>query len=838
MALNKGTRLGSYEILSSLGARGMGEVYLAVDGRLDRKIALKLLPVEFTRDENRVRRFIQEAKAASALNHPNIITIHEIGDINGTQFIATEFIDGHTLRDWLANETINISSAIEVALQIASALAAAHEAGIVHRDIKPENVMVRSDGLVKVLDFGLAKLTAKTTASDTSAATALRIDTVPGMVMGTAAYMSPEQARGLELDPRTDIFSFGVVLYEIVAGRPPFRGTSSGDVIASILTQEPRSLCRVAPEAPQELERIVSKALEKDREERYQGIKDLLLDLKKLKRRLEFEAERARTGEPLSDGQSVNTGEVPGGSTAGKVAALTSEVGEIRTTSSAEHLLSGLRRHRWVALLITVALAIAIGGVAYFSGNNRTIESVAVLPFVNTGADPDTEYLSDGITESLINSLSQLRRLTVMSRDSVFRFKGQGASAQAAGRELKVQAVLSGRVTQRGDMLLISADLVEVGTNRQLWGEQYTRKLKDILAVQEEISREISNKLQSRLTGEEQRRLTKRYTENPEAYQLYLKARYHSTKLTEEGLKRGVEYLQQAIDLDPGYALAYAELSKSYLDLGGVLGFFSPKEFFPRAKAAAMKALELDETLAEAHAALASIKQYFDWDWVGAEKEVNRALQLNPNYAFAHNIHGTVLESTGRFDEAIAARKRAAELDPLSPFAVADVGYPSYYARRYDEAIEHYRRALELDPNFFWSYLWIGQARVQQGRYKEAIAEIDRAVALSGSQTRVIATLGHAYAVAGKKNEAHQVLDQLLKRSNDNYVSPYYIALVYTGLGEKDQAFEWLEKAYDDRESYFNLFKVEPVFDTLRPDPRYVNLLHRLGLTHRETGPL
>ena len=832
MSLKKGTRLGSYEILSHLGAGGMGEVYLAEDARLDRKIALKLLPTEFTKDENRVRRFVQEAKAASALNHPNIITIHEIGAADSTQFIATEFIDGRTLRDWMASEPTNLSAGIEVALQIASALAAAHAAGIVHRDIKPENVMVRSDGLVKVLDFGLAKLTSKRSDVDTSAPTALNIETDPGMVMGTAAYMSPEQARGLALDERTDIFSFGVVLYEIVAGRPPFRGDSAGDVMASILISEPVPLCRVAPEAPQELERIVSKALEKDREERYQGIKDLVLDLKKLKRRLDFEAEQLRTAGPLSNNpESVSTGEGLGASTAGKLAADTLEVGASRTNSSAEYLIGELKRHKWVALLLTAALALAIAGVAYFSANNRTIESVAVLPFVNSAADPDTEYLSDGITESLINSLSQLPRLTVMSRDSVFRYKGQGASAQAAGRELKVQAVLVGRVTQRGDTLVISADLVEVSSNRQLWGEQYTRKLTDVLAVQEEISREISNKLQYRLTGEEKKRLTKHYTDNAAAYQLYLKGRYHASKMTEDGLTRSVEYFQQAIDLDPGYALAYAELADCYLDLGGVLGFFSPREFYPRAKAAAMKALEIDETLAEAHSSVASIKQYYDWDQAGAEREFNRALQLNPNYAQAHRTYGTVLESLGRFEEAIAERKRAAELDPLSPAAIADVGYPFYYARRYDQAIEHYRRALELDSNFFWSHLWIGQAMVQQGRYPEAIAEINRAINLAGNQTRVIATLGHAYAVAGRRGEAQQVINQLQERSKQSYVSPYYIALVYTGLGEKDQAFEWLEKAYAERESYFNLFKVEPVFDTLRSDPRFVSLLKRVGLT-------
>ena len=833
MSLTKGTRLGSYEIFSLLGKGGMGEVYLAEDARLERKIALKLLPAVFTKDENRVRRFIQEAKAASALNHPNIITIHEIGEIDEIQFIATELIDGRTLRRWMVSKPPDIAGAIEIALQICSALGAAHAAGIVHRDIKPENVMVRSDGLVKVLDFGLAKLASKTSAIDTSAPTSLNIDTEPGTVLGTVGYMSPEQARGLELDPRTDIFSFGVVFYEMVAGRPPFCGASPSDVIAAILTSHPERLCEVASEAPQELERIVSKALEKDRGERYQVITDMLLDLRKLKRRLEFDVELARTGEPQSSNrESPRFEEAIVASTADRLGPETQEVGPKRTISSAEYLISELKRKKWLALQIIAVLAISIAAVFYFSAKKPTIESVAVLPFVNTGADPDAEYLSDGITESLINSLSQLPRLTVMSRDSVFRYKGQSTSAQAAGRELRVQVVLTGRVTQRGDTLVINADLVEVGSNRQLWGEQYTRRLKDVLAVQEEISREISDKLQFRLTGEEQRRLTRHYTDNTEAYQFYLKGRYHASKLTEAGLKKSVEFFQQAIDLDPGYALAYAELSGSYLDLGGVLGFFSPREFYPRAKAAAMKALEIDDTLAEAHAAIGSVKQYYDWDRTGAEQELNRAIQLNPNNSQGHHTYGTVLESMGRFDEAIAERKRAAELDPLSPAAIADVGYPFYYARRYDQAIEHYGRALELDPNFYWSYLWIGEAMVQQGRYQEAIAEIKRAVALSADNTRTVATLGRAYAVAGKRVEAQQVIEQLLERSKHSYVSPYYVALVYTGLGEPDQAFAWLEKAYWERETYFNLFKVEPVFDSLRSDPRYVSLLNRVGLAH------
>lgn len=821
-----------YSIIKKLGAGGMGEVYLAEDTILDRKVALKILPQEFTGDESRFRRFIQEAKSASALNHPNIITIHEIGEENGTHFIATEFIDGFTLRNWKPAESQTVSVALDIAAQVASALAAAHAAGIVHRDIKPENVMVRSDGLVKVLDFGLAKLIARPSTDDTSAPTRIKVGTDPGTVVGTAGYMSPEQARGQELDARTDIFSFGVLVYEMITGRPPFDGSTPSDLMASILTKQPLPLTRLAPEAPAELERIVSKSLEKNREERYQSIKDLLLDLKRLNRQLEFQAERTRTGH-LETGirESVSQPQALHAATAGNPVPVTVPVDVLPTTSSAEYLVTSLGRHKTAVVLITLALAAAAAVIAYFPTGNQTIRSVAVLPFINAGADPDTEYLSDGITESLINSLAQLPNLTVMSRDSVFRYKGHGTSAQAAGRELNVQAVLTGRVVQRGDTLSISADLVDVDNNRQLWGEQYTRKISDILAVQEEISREISDKLRLRLTGDEQKRLVKRYTDNTEAYQLYLKGRYHSSKITEGGLKKGIEYFQQAIEMDPSYALAYAGLADSYMNLGGVFGFSSPREYFPKAKAAALKALEFDETLAEAHASLATAKLNYEWNWTEAEREFKRAFQLNPNHAEAHQSYGTLLESAGRFVEAIAERQRAQQLDPLSPHRTADVGYPLYYARRYEEAIEYYRKALELEPTFFWSYLWIGQAEVQLGKYQEAIADINRAAALSSGNVRVAATLGHALAISGNKAQALQVLKQLEERARNGYVSPYYFALLYTGLGEKDLALEWLEKAYEERQPYLILIKVEPVFDVLHSDPRFQDLLRRIGLS-------
>ena len=817
---------GPYRILSHLGSGGMGEVYLAQDARLGRNVALKLLPDYFTTDEQRVKRFKQEAQAASALNHPNIITIHEIGEVDGRPFIATEFVEGETLRQRIASRKFRLNETLEVAAQAASALAAAHQAGIVHRDIKPENIMLRPDGLVKVLDFGLAKLTGlRQIATETQAPTIAKFDTEPGTIIGTANYMSPEQARGHLVDARTDIFSLGAVIYEMVAGRAPFEAETSTDVIVSILEKEPPPLRRYEPEAPQELQRIVSKALAKDREERYQTIKDLLIDLRKLREELEFEAKLGRSFLPETGSERAAV------ITAEELPAESREI-TAQKTSSAEYVAGAITRRKGVAAVALASLIIAVAAVIYFTqpSKGKPIDSLAVLPLTNESGDPNMEYLSDGITESLINSFSQLPQLRVIARTTVFRFKGREVDPQKIGRDLGVDAVLTGKVIRRGDSLIVQAELVEVADGSQLWGEQYNRKPGDILAVQQDIATNIAEKSRLRLTREEQKRLTKRYTENTEAYQLYLKGRYFLSKRTEEGIQKGIEYFQQAVALDPNYAFAFAGLADSYMALGGDTGFLSPQEFLPRVKAAAIKAMEIDETVAEAHTSLGVYRMYYEWDWLEAEREYKRAIELNPNLATTHLEYATYLEAVGRLDEAIAEIKRAAELAPLTPFTVTAVGYPFYYARQHDEAIRYFRRGLELDPNFFWGYLWIGQAYVEKRMYNEAIAEIEQAIALSAGNTRAIATLGYAYGVSGKRGEAQKVLNELKGRSERSYVSPYFIALIYTGLGEKDKAFEWLEKAYHERHPYLAFLKVEPVFDTLRSDPRFADLLRRIGV--------
>jgi TolB-like protein/Tfp pilus assembly protein PilF len=818
-----GTKLGRYEIRSQLGAGGMGEVYLAQDPKLDRKVALKILPAEVSADRGRMSRFVQEAKAASALNHPNILTIYEIDQANSVQFIATEFIDGETLRQRMKSAPLKLGDVLDVTAQIASALSAAHAAGIVHRDIKPENIMLRRDGIAKVLDFGLAKLTERPLPDsvDTEAPTSFKTD--PGTVVGTAVYMSPEQARGMAVDARTDIWSLGVLLYEMVAGCLPFEGLTTSEILASILNEkESLPLARFAREVPAELERIVTKALRKDREQRYQVIKDMLLDLRSLKHRLEFEAELERSAPPAVRGEATAGSE--------QAAVETKAAQAARSTFTTQFLSDAIKLHKRGAMVAAVAVIVGIITIAYFystRSSKTAIDSMAILPFVNVSHDPNTEYLSDGITESLINNLARLPNLRMIARSSVFRYKGKETDPQTVGNALGVQTVLTGRVVQLGDNLSISAELVDVRNNSHLWGERYDRKLADILAVQDEIARNISEKLRFKLTGDEQQRLAKRYTENTEAYQLYLKGRYFSDKLTREGINQALEHYKQAIGLDPNYALAYAGLADAYYGLSNI--YMPPREVMPSAGAAAKKALELDDNLAEAHASLGTVRMYFDWNWLEAEKEFQRAIALNPNFALVHLRYGLYLNAAGRFDEALRKLKQAQQLDPLSLEINAFLGLHFLTARQYDQAIEQSRKAIAMDQNYWVAHDFLASAYELKGELSAAIAEWEKARELDDNPT-VLAKLGHGYAVAGKKGEALKILSELKKMSAQRYVSPYFVAMTYAALGENDQAFTWLEKTYDDRNEMLIWLKVDPIFDSLHSDPRFADLVRRVGL--------
>jgi serine/threonine-protein kinase len=840
-----------YRILNHLGTSLLGEVYLAEDTQLGRKVALLLLPEQFSRNSERMRLLAQEARILSSLNHPNIRMIYEVGQDESQHFIATEFVEGPTLRAYLSYTRMKLDEVIDVALQLLAGLAAAHTSGVMHRDLKPENIVLRPDGYVKILDFGLAKLveqdsmmvdlvetkqvtedliveTIDSVTADVSVdeiatdpyqtkpladpsevgASGFKADSSLWWMPGTTGYLSPEQVRGEPLDQRSDIFSLGVVLYEMCTGRLPFEGHTTAGVLSSILKSPPPPVSRFMPGAPEELEWIINKALTKEREGRYQTAREWLNDLKRLKQRLEFEAEQSQRGGNLSPDARWGR---------------QSDKHSIYATSPIVRRESGRDSGRRPGR--------STGSLSPRSGSSRdlndAIDSIAVLPLANAANDPNAEYLSDGITESIINTLSRLSGLRVMARSTVFRFKGREIDPQEVGQELNVRAVFVGRLLQRGEDIMIKTELVDAIDGALLWAEQYQRKSGDIFELEADIAKQISDHLRIKISGEQQQNLVKQFTHNPQAYDLYLKGRFFWNQRSPEAIKKGIEYFVQSIKKDAGNALAYSGLADCYT----MLSWYAvpPREFVPKARMSVTKALEIDEQLPEAHTSLGFLTLWYDWDFFKAEREFLRAIELNPNYPTAHHWYSYCLMVLERFDEAQDRIHRALKLDPLSLAIITDMGEQLYRRRRYGEALAQLQKALEMDPDFALAKYWMMRTWLEIGKTDEIIAEL-KDIPMEEGNYGTTALLGIAYARAGKAEEAQKILSELLDGSSRHYVPPYYLAMIAASQGDKDEAFTWLEKAYKERSGWIPWLKQDPLSDYLLTDARFSDLLRRVGL--------
>ncbi len=809
-----GQSLGQYRVLSRIGAGGMGEVFLAEDNRLNRKVALKILPAEFVSSPDRVRRFEREAKAASATAHPNIVSIYDIGQHQGIHYIASEYVEGETLRRRIKREKLSELEALDIAVQIANALDSAHAAGIVHRDIKPENIMLRPDGFVKVLDFGLAAVTHPTSPAPDSEeqSFATSTDTLPGTVMGTVAYMSPEQTRGQKADNRSDLWSLGVVIFEMLAGKTPFKGQTVPDTLVAILDRPPARLENVSPE----LERIILKLLGKDRDQRYQSAKKLAADLKLLKRRLEFESDSHNFG-ALAVKPSAETAE-QNADTAFFPQTSSSRIIQQSDLPTGQQTPALGKRAKWILAALAVLLVAMALSAYWMVRNNDVVQSIAILPLANQNDDPDLEYITDGVTETLIGNLSKLPRLKVMSRTTVFRYKKQEVDPIELGKTLNVEALLTGRLEKRDQTLVITLELVSTRDNSRLWGDEFRHKMSDLLAAQAVISERVSERLRTQLTGEERQQVTKRYTDNPEAYRFYLNGRFEWNRQSIEGFRKAIDHYRQAIALDQNYALAYSGLADVYATLAAN-GLATP-EIADLARFNAEQAVRLDDNLPEAHLSLGTVN-FFGWNLPVAENELKRAIALNSNLAEAYSRQSAVLQGLDRYDEAISAGQLALEYDPYSLRVHLDLYFAYFYAGQYDRAIEVCRKMLQIESRYFPAHLDLGRAYVQKNMLDQAIAELLKARELSNDEPLVLAALGHAYAVAGRTGEAQTMLEKLLQLAQTGNVRPYEIAKVYAGLGDKDHAFEWLNKALQDRSPWLLKLKAEPNFENLRTDQRF-----------------
>ncbi len=794
--LLEGKTISHYRIVEAIGRGGMGVVYKAEDLKLRRHVALKVLPDYFARDQQALQRFEREAQAASALNHPNICTVYEIDEAEGLHFIAIELLEGETLKERIARGPLEVPAILSIAIEICDALKAAHAAGIIHRDIKPSNIVLTQRGGAKLLDFGVAKRVGPELVRQTenllsvlSGDVDLRL-TSPGAAIGTVAYMSPEQARGEEVDTRSDLFSLGGVLYEMTTGKYPFPGKDLADVLQAIQNRAPASMKQFNPKTPSELIRIMNKAMQKDRSLRYQHASEMQADLQALRGRLETKA------------------------------------------------------RKWKALLVAALIVMFFAFVASASlrvtrvrewmlgksptGISRQIKSLAVLPLENLSGDTTQDYFADGMTDALITDLAQIPLLRVISRTSVMRYKGTREPLPEIARMLDVDAILEGSVVRSGSRVRVDIQLIQAGTDRHIWAQRYERDLRDVLALQGEVARAVAAEVRINLTPQLQAHLAATPQVDPEAYEAYLRGRYYAQKNTEDGYKKSIQYFEQAIRTAPNYAPAYAGLADSCYYLGGAaMAIVVPTEVIPKAVEAVTKALELDPTLSEAHGVLATIKFNYDWDWAGAETEFKRAIELNPNNASAYQGYAWYLTAMERPEEGLAMMKRAKQADPLSVMHDRPYGWFLYLNGQYDQAVQVLRKSIEFDPTYFNTRQMLGSIYEQRGLYDQAIAEYQRALDISGGNLNVRANLAHVYAISGNRAEAERIADQL-KRQVKGGRGSFNIAAVYAGLGRNDEAFEWLDRAFKEDSILMPFLRVYPDLKPLRSDPRFQDLLQRM----------
>jgi serine/threonine protein kinase/Tfp pilus assembly protein PilF len=796
MSLEPGSHLGPYLILQAIGAGGMGEVYRANDPRLERDVAVKVLPERSAENDEAIKLFRSEARAVASLSHPNILAAYDFGIDAGVAYVVTELLEGEDVRALISRGPVSWRKTAEICATIADGLAAAHEKGLTHRDIKPENIFITSDGRVKILDFGLALSKPMFPPSEEDQLTLQRSRTPSAPVSGTIDYMPPEQLRGATVEPRSDIFSLGCLMYEMVTGRQPFARRSPVDTVSAILKEEPDDVMAEGIRMPEEFTRVIARCLEKNPAQRFQSARDLAFALR---------------------GIGVSSSSIPA---------------QPPRSST----------HRYLLFLAVPAVLLAgtflwlrwqMSPPAPVAGH-RKIDSIAVLPIVNESHDADLEYLSDGLTEGLINTLSQLPGIRVMSRNSVFIYKAVTPDAAQIGRTLGVRAILVGRLQQIGDRITISTELIDTADNSHLWGDRFITTNTDLLSVQEQMAQKISAQLKMKLTEDQQRRLEKRPTTNDEAYQLYLHGRYEWNKRSLDGFQKAIVYFRRAIELDPNYALAFAGLADCYALISGY-SESRPGDNYPVAKQAALQAIELDDSLAEAHASLALILDDYDRDWVMAEAQFRRAIELNPGYATAHHWYALFLAEMGRFDEARDEIHRALQVDPMSLVINRNAGKIEYYARDNARAAALLGKTLRMSPDFSPALFDLGLVLIQQRRYPEAIDSFEKANRISG-QSEDLAGLAFAYASGGRLNDARRELGHLEKIGLHVYVSPYVLAMVYTSLGDRNHAFQALKRAVDDRHPQAPFMAIEPAFDPLRADPRFDALMERANLNKRP-GP-